>query len=125
MSKLISHQTTETLPSGTTITTLHLTPEARAGLSTGGARIPADAPNALATRSPSMLTVHDLLMRQSIAAAVLYAGTAAAMVLASLGVSPVFCAALPAAMFGGPSILWAWRNLRALKRRRAARGGAP
>lgn len=44
MTKLIESTTTETLPSGTsgtTITTLHLTPEAKRGLSTGGALIPA------------------------------------------------------------------------------------
>lgn len=40
MSKLISHRTTETLPSGMTITTLHLTEEAKRGLSTNGATIP-------------------------------------------------------------------------------------
>jgi len=39
MARLISHRTTETLPSGTTITTLHLTDEARHGLSTNGATI--------------------------------------------------------------------------------------
>lgn len=44
MSKLIESTTTETLPSGTTITTLHLTPEAKRGLSTGGARIQAPDP---------------------------------------------------------------------------------
>jgi hypothetical protein len=44
MSKLISHRTTVTLPSGTTITTLHLTPEAKAGLSTNGVEIPAEPP---------------------------------------------------------------------------------
>lgn len=40
-SKLVSHRTTVTLSSGTTITTLHLTPEAKAGLSTNGVEIPA------------------------------------------------------------------------------------
>lgn len=36
----ISHVTSETSPSGTIITTLHLTDEAKCGLSTNGARIP-------------------------------------------------------------------------------------
>lgn len=39
--KLVSHRTTKTLPCGTTVTTLHLTPEAKRGLSTNGVKIPA------------------------------------------------------------------------------------
>lgn len=39
MSKLIESQTTEVLPNGSTLTTLHLTEEARRGLSINGARI--------------------------------------------------------------------------------------
>jgi hypothetical protein len=46
--KLVSHRATVTLPSGTTITMLHLTPEAKAGLSTNGAEIPADYEKAVA-----------------------------------------------------------------------------
>lgn len=41
------------------------------------------------------------------------------MVLALAGVSPVFCAALPAAVFGVPTILWNWRDLRAMRQRAA------
>lgn len=39
MTKPIKSQTTEVLPSGTTITTLHLTEDARRGLSTHGTKI--------------------------------------------------------------------------------------
>lgn len=38
--KLIEAKSSVTLPSGVVITTLHLTAEARAGLSTNGAEIP-------------------------------------------------------------------------------------
>lgn len=41
MTKLIESQTVQILPSGATMTTLHLTPEGRRGLSTEGAQIPA------------------------------------------------------------------------------------
>lgn len=40
MTKLIESQTAQILPSGVTMTTLHLSPEGRRGLSTGGAQIP-------------------------------------------------------------------------------------
>jgi hypothetical protein len=75
VTKLIESTTTETLPSGTTVTTLHLTPEARHGLSTGGA--------AIVPREPTELTVHDHRMRQGKAAIALHLGTVVAVVLAA------------------------------------------
>lgn len=120
MTKLVSHRTTETLPSGTTITKLHLTPEGRQGLSTNGVSIPPQP-----EEQPAELTIYDHKIRHGVAATVLHLGTAAAMVLALLGVSPVFCAALPAAAFSVPTILWGWRDLRAIRRRRQLREGNP
>jgi hypothetical protein len=81
--------------------------------------LPADV--ALAVSESTELTVHDHRIRQGATAAVLYFGTAVAVALALLGVQPVFCAALPAAVAGIPTGLWAWRDLRDFKRRRLAR----
>lgn len=76
---------------------------------------------ALATSEPQELTVHDLRDRLRVSHVALHGSTAVALALAALGVQPVFCAALPAAVVGIPAALWAWRDLRALKRRRSLR----
>lgn len=113
--KLISHRTTETLPSGTTITKLHLTPEAKRGLSTNGVEIPAQ---------PGELTIYDHRQRLSAAGIALHLGTVAAIVLAFLGVQPVVCAMIPSMAVSIPTTLWAWRDRQAIKRRRLARANA-
>jgi len=87
MTKLISHQTTETLPSGTTITTLHLTPKAKRGLSTNGATIPPQP-----GEPPAEPTVYYHQQRLGKAQIVLHAGTFSAIMLALLGVQLMVCA---------------------------------
>lgn len=61
MTKLIESRTVQILPGGVTMTTLHLSPEGRRGLSTGGAQIPAphvaDPPDA---RALLVLRIADL-----------------------------------------------------------------
>jgi hypothetical protein len=77
--------------------------------------------SALAISEPQELTVHDFQDRICVSHVALHSATVLALVLALLGVQPVFCAALPAAVVGIPTALWAWRDLRALKRRKALR----
>lgn len=116
MSKLIESETTETLPSGTTITTLYLTPEVKRGLSTNGARIPASV-----TPESSELTVDDHKMRLQWIGAAIYMGTVAAVILALAGVPASVCAMIPSGVFGILTILWSSRDLQAIKRRQLAR----
>ncbi len=106
MTKPIESTTTEALLSGTT---LHLTPEAKRGLSTNGAQIPAE------------LTVYDHRQRHNKAVIALHAGTIVAIVLAYFGVQPVVCAMIPSMAVSIPTSVGAWRDLRALKRRKLAR----
>lgn len=118
--KLIESTTTETLPSGMTITTVHLTPEAKHGLSTNGARTPPPG------GEPSQeLTAYDHQQRMGKAQIALHAGTFVAIVLALLGVQPVACAMIPSMAVSIPTILWARRDLRAIRRRRLAREAKP
>jgi len=70
---------------------------------------------------PHELTTHDLQDRIRWSNVWLHGATAVAIVLALLGVQPVICAMLPWAAVGIPTGPWAWRDLRALKRRRALR----
>lgn len=114
-SKFIESTTIETLPSGTTITTLRLTPEAKRGLHTNGATIP---PQPGESRE---LTVYDHQRRFQFAYAALLAGTSIAGILAMLGVPVSFCVMSPLVAFSIPALLWAWRDLRDIKRRRLAR----
>lgn len=111
MIKLFTHSTTETTPSGTTLTTLHLTPEAKRGLSTNGARIPAPT-------VPAELTAYDHQQRMGKFQLALHIGTIVAIVLAFLGVQPVACVMIPSCIVGIQSARWARRDLQALKQRR-------
>ncbi len=120
MSKLIESETTETLPSGMTITTLHLTPEAKRGLLTNGATIPPQ-PGESRKLTIRELTVYDHQRRFQLGYAALLAGTSVAGILVMLGVPVSFCVMSPLVAFSIPALLWAWRDLRDIKRRRLAR----
>lgn len=116
MIKLVESTTTETLPSGMTLTTLHLTPEAKRGLSTNGAQIPPPL-----REPPAELAGPDHKMRHGAVLIALHLGTVAAVVLAYLGVQPVVCAMIPSLIVGLRSVAWALRDEQNRKRRRLAR----
>lgn len=108
MTKLIESQTTETLPGGSSLTRLHLSPEAQQGLSTHGALVP----------DPPRLTATDFRASSAVSRAVLSLGTVAALILDLLGVPAVSCIILPLAAYSAHSTLAEWRDLRARRGRR-------
>lgn len=79
-------------------------------------------PEALTTSTPAELTIYDHQQRYGTIISLLHLGTVIAVVCALLGATPMLCAVIPSAVLCIPALLWARRDLRALRAREQQKG---